>query len=100
MGAAAQIAQEEMSQPPVVLASDSDPVGKLVHQRPDLLNLAGRENPAPVDEDELVGHDLDFVEHVGGDDDALAVPAELEDKVHDLPPADGIRAGERLVKYQ
>ncbi len=70
----------------------------LVDQIADLVDVSLRQNATLVDQQDVGGHRLDFVEDVTRDQHALAGAAPLLDQADRLSPPEGIHARQRFVE--
>ena len=66
-------------QGPIVVADQHDPMGMAVDEVADLLDLALGHEAAAVHEDDVRRERLDFVQHVAGNDHAVAAFAQAAD---------------------
>ena len=72
----------------------------LVDQIANLVDVAFGEDPPLVDQEDVRGHRLDFVQDVARHDDALAGAAPVLDHADGLAARDRIHARQRLVENQ
>ena len=64
----------------------------------DLAHAAGEDKMAAGDEGDGVADFFDLIHAVGAEEDSLALPAEVNERVHEKRGVDGIEAGERFVE--
>ena len=77
---------------------DDDPPRPVVHQGPDLAEVAGGGEPALRHHEDVRAEPLDLVEHVARDDDAAALAAEPVEELDHVRALPRIEPGQRLVE--
>ena len=91
--------QEVGGEEPRLARPDDDATRPVVHQRPDLAEVARGGEPALRHHEHVRSEALDLVEHVARDDDAAAVAAEAVEELDHVRALARIEPGERLVEH-
>ena len=76
-----------------------DPSRAIVHQGADLVEVAGRREPAPGHDEDVRPEPFHLVEHVARHDDAPALRSEPVEELDHVRPLPGIEPRERLVQH-
>ena len=80
------------------IALDADPMGVSVDQPTNLVDISLGENLAVIDDQNLFGDCLDFVEHMARDENRFSFTSELADVLGDFRTTERVDPGKWLVE--
>jgi hypothetical protein len=80
------------------IGSDSNPHRPVVHQRPELAEVARCRQPALRHDEDSGAQPFHLVEHVAGDDHAPPLASKAPEEPHEVGTLAGVEPGQRLVE--